>query len=66
MHMYGCELWNLSLAINKYIVAWRKIKRYGDTVYNLTIVHNLSNDVAFQLDKRIYVLFKLNHSNKYV
>ena len=28
MHMYGCELWNLSLSyIDKYIIAWRKIKR---------------------------------------
>ena len=27
MHMYGCELWNLSCSyVKKYIVAWRKIK----------------------------------------
>ena len=57
MHMYGCELWNLSCSyVNKYIVAWRKIKRrlwrLPYTTHN-NIVHNLSNDVAFQLDKRI-------------
>ena len=35
------------------------------TVYN-NIVHNLSNDVAFQLDKRIvrFIYNALNHSNK--
>ena len=28
MHMYGCELWNLSYNyIKEYKVAWRKIKR---------------------------------------
>ena len=28
MHMYGCELWNLSEKdINQFKVAWRKIKR---------------------------------------
>ena len=57
MHMYRCELWNLNCSyINKYIVAWRKIKRrlwiLPYTTHN-NIVHNLSNDVAFQLDKRI-------------
>ena len=26
MHMYGCELWNLSSSYtDKYIIAWRKI-----------------------------------------
>ena len=28
MHMYGCELWNLTSSyIDKYIIAWTKIKR---------------------------------------
>ena len=28
MHIYGCELWNLNLGyIDKYVIAWRKIKR---------------------------------------
>ena len=70
MHMYGCELWNLSCSyVNKYIVAWRKIKRrlwrLPYTTHN-NIVHNLSNDVAFQLDKRIvcFIHNALNHSNK--
>ena len=68
--MYGCELWNLSCSyVNKYIVAWRKIKRrlwrLPYTTHN-NIVHNLSNDVAFQLDKRIvyFIHNALNHSNK--
>ena len=55
--------------VNKYIVAWRKIKRrlwrLPYTTHN-NIVHNLSNDVAFQLDKRIvcFIHNALNHSNK--
>ena len=68
--MYGCELWNLSCTyVNKYIVAWRKIKRrlwrLPYTTHN-NIAHNLSNDVAFQLDKRIvcFTHNALNHSNK--
>ena len=70
MHIYGCELWNLSYKyVNKYIVAWRKIKRrlwrLPYTTPNI-IVQNLSNDVAFQLDKRIvcFIYNALNHSNK--
>ena len=70
MHMYGCELWNLSCSyVNKYIVAWRKIKRrlwrLPYTTHN-NFVHNLSNDVAFQLDKRIvcFIHNALNYSNK--
>ena len=68
--MYGWELWNLSCSyVNKYIVAWRKIKRrlwrLPYTTHN-NIVHKLSNDFAFQLDKRIvcFIHNALNHSNK--
>ena len=68
--MYGCELWNLSCSyVNKYIVAWRKIKRrllrLPYTTHN-NIVHNFCNGVAFQLDKRIVCLIHsaFNHSNK--
>ena len=65
--MYGCELWNLSCSyVNKYIVAWCKIKRrlwrLPYTTHN-NIVHNLSNGVAFQLDKRIVSCIH-NASNK--
>ena len=65
--MYGCELWNLSCNyVNKYIIAWRKIKRRLWILPYTThsnIVHNLSNDVAFQLDKRIvrFIHNALNH-----
>ena len=48
MHMYGCELWNLSSSYtDKYIIAWRKIKR---RIWKIPInshkhiVHNLSSD----------------------
>ena len=27
MHMYGCELWNLSSTYTDKLIAWRKIKR---------------------------------------
>ena len=39
MHMYGCELWNLSCSyINGYTVAWRKIKRrFGISLQGPTI-----------------------------
>ena len=46
MLMYGCELWNLiSSYTDKYIIAWRKIKRQ--------IVHNLSSDCKYLTEKRI-------------
>ena len=70
MHMYGCELLNLSCSyVNKYIVAWSKIKRrlwrLPYTTHN-NIVHNLSNDVAFHLDKRTvcFIQNALNYSYK--
>ena len=57
MHMYGCELWNLSSSyIDKYIIAWRKIKR---RIWKIPInshkhiVHNLSSDCKYLIEKRI-------------
>ena len=57
MHMYGCELWDLSCKyIDEFKVAWRKIKR---RVWRLpaqahnTIVRDLTCDVDHQLDNRM-------------
>ena len=57
MHMYGCELWDLSCKyIDEFKVAWRKIKR---RVWRLparghnTIVRDLTCDVDQQLDNRM-------------
>ena len=57
MHMYRCELWSLtSNYINKYIIAWRKIKRriwkIPPTSHKY-IVHNLSSDCKKLLENRI-------------
>ena len=57
MHMYGCELWNLSYdPIEKFKIAWRKVKR---RIWNLpytthnVLVHNLSSNINILLEKRI-------------
>ena len=69
MHMYGCELWNLTSSyINKYIIAWRKIKRriwkIPPTSHKY-IVHNLSSDCKKLLEKRIikFIHNALNNNN---
>ena len=56
-HMYGCELWNLSSGYtDKYIITWRKIKRQ---IWKIPInsqkhiVHNLSSDCKYLIEKRI-------------
>ena len=61
--MYRCELWNLSCSyVNKYIVAWRKIKRrlwrLPYTTHN-NIVHNLCNDVALRIVSFIHNNYNL-------
>ena len=70
MHMYGCELWDLSCKyIDEFKVAWRKIKR---RVWRLpaqahnTIVRELTCDVDHQLDNRMLKIIHmcLNHHNK--
>ena len=58
MHMYGCELWNLSSSyIGKYIFAWRKIKRriwkIPINTSHKHIVNNLSSDCKYLIEKRI-------------
>ena len=57
MHMYGCELWNLSSSYTvKYIIAWRKIKRQVWKIpinSHKQIVHNLISDCKYLIEKRI-------------
>ena len=55
MHMYGCELWNLSSSYtDKYIIAWRKIKR---PIWKIPInshkriVYNLSSDCKYLIEQ---------------
>ena len=69
MHMYGCELWDLSSNyIEKFKTAWRKVKR---RIWRLkyrahnAIMHNISNNIYFQIDFRIlkFIHTSLNHSN---
>ena len=69
MHVYECELWNLTSSyIDKYIIAWRKIKRrilkILPTSHKL-IVHNLSSDCKKLLEKRIiqFIHNALNNNN---
>ena len=66
MHMYGCELWNLNYSnIEKFIIAWRKVKR---RIWNLpalthnTIVHNLTSDFNIILETRM-IKFVYNSMN---
>ena len=69
MHMYGCELSNLTSSyIDKYIIAWRKIKRriweIPPTSHKY-IVHNLSSDCKKLLEKLIikFIHNALNNNN---
>ena len=46
MHMYGCELWNLSCSyINGYKVAWRKITDNIDTLIETRMVRFIFNSI---------------------
>ena len=55
--MYGCELWNLTSGyVEKFKIAWRKVKRRIWKLPRLThnsIVHNLSSDLNILLENRI-------------
>ena len=70
MHMYGCELWDLSCKyIDEFKVAWRKIKRRvwrPPAQAHNTIVSDLTCDVDHQLDNRMlkFIYVCLNHHNK--
>ena len=69
MHMYGCELWNLTSShIDKYIIDWKKIKRRIWKIpptRHKDIVHNLSSDCKKLLEKRIikFIHNALNNNN---
>ena len=53
MHMYGCELWNLSSnCTDKHIIAWRKIWKIPINSHK-HIVHNLSSDCKYLIEKHI-------------
>ena len=57
MHMYGCELWNLSNGQDeKFKIAWRKVKRRIWKLPRLTnncITHGLSTDISALIEKRM-------------
>ena len=63
MHMYGCELWNITDSdVGKFYVAWRKVKRriwkLPNTAHN-RIIHNIASNIHIILEKR---LIKFIHS----
>ena len=68
--MYGYELWNLSLNYtDKYIIAWRKIKK---RIWKIPInshkhiVHNLSSDCKYLIEKRILKIIHNELNSMYV
>ncbi len=69
MHLYGCELWDLSSKyVDKFRVAWRKIKR---RIWGLpyqthnNIVYNLNDNINLLIDLRIlkFTHMSINHSS---
>ncbi len=66
MHMYGCELWNLSYGnIDKFKIAWRRVKRRIWKLPPLThkkVIHNIGSNFNITLDKRI-IKFLYNSLN---
>ena len=69
MHMYGCELWNVSNGHDeKFKIAWRKVKRRIWKLPRLThncIIHGLSTDISALIEKRLINLIHnaLNHNS---
>ena len=69
MHMYGCELWNLSNGHDeKFKIAWRKVKRIIWKLPRLThncIIHGLSTDISALIEKRMinFIHNALNHNS---
>ena len=58
MHMYGCELWNLSSSYtDKYIIAWRKIKRRIGKIPINSHKHNLSSDCKYLIEKTHFEIY---------
>ena len=69
MHMYGCELWNLSCNyIKDYKVAWRKIKR---RIWNIpprthnNLMSNITDNIDTIIETRMvrFIFNSINHSN---
>ena len=63
MHMYGGELWNLNSSdVQKFYIAWRKLKRRTwkllSTTHN-SIIHNITSNIHNILEKRF---IKFMHS----
>ena len=69
MHMYGCELWNLSNGQDKnFKIAWRKMKRRIWKLPRLTHycnIHGLSTDINALTEKRMIncIHNALNHNS---
>ena len=69
MHMYGCELWNLSYgSIEKFKIAWRKVKRrIWNIPYNThnVLVHNQSSNINVVLETRVikFIHNSLTHNS---
>ena len=69
MHMYSCELWNLSCNyIKDYKVTWRKIKR---KIWNIpprnhnNLVSNVTDNIDTIIETRMvrFIFNFINHSN---
>ena len=63
MHMYGCELWNITNSdVDKFYVAWRKVKRYiwkiPNTAHNW-ISYNIDSNIHTILKKRLINIYTL-------
>ena len=69
MHMYCCELWNLSCNyINGYKVAWRKIKSFFLNISPWThnnLVSNVTDNIDTLTETRMvrFIFNSINHSN---
>ena len=57
IHMYGCELWNITISdVDKFDVAWRKVKRRIWKLPNIAqnrIIDNLAANIHIILKKRL-------------
>ena len=56
MHMYGCELWNVTDSdVDKFYVSWRKVRRriwkLPSAAHN-RIIHNIASNIHIILEKR--------------
>ena len=69
MHIYGCELWNLSNGQDeKFKIVWCKVKRRIWKLPRLThhcIIYGLSTDISALIEKRMisFIHNALNHNS---